>query len=619
MQIPPNQTIATDAGAAASPPSVKGDANAAADGALLFENLVKAPPTDIVAPEDPDLTADGTEEKQPPAAENTAEAGTAAASGVGREERGVATDTDFRPDAVPAPVASDPHVNGDRQKPAAQTDQAALPLLHPDGTRPHPADRPSSSVSQPVLPSPGAPIALPGVPARLEPAGGPRRLTHADQSPGTPQAVTQNTAKGQPIAADARNRVDDATAAGPVIKVAESALAGRYNATGMQEIELARTSEPSTTAMTSAAGSANAAVAGQPTMETPLFPGARRPRADAGAQADQPRARAPRDAAQAIMRQDPVLTETIVSPAMRASELAGPDAGQTRAAPATAWRVDTPPGAGPAKTSQPIAAYETAMIPGHGKTPAVEITHARKQQPPAVPGAEQTRLDPVPGDRRAPAGQARTAHADVLPATPGNSPGQSGAVTATIGLSIAARTSTAEGRTVEWVSEAVYAADTRAATAEPGARQGLMADLVQRPGLAQQVAQQLADTVRLSGSARQVELQLNPAELGRVTLSLNSSDGQVTVQVVAERPETLDLIRRHAGILAREFAGLGYQSSEFSFGHQGGGHKMNDHERGQTDTATGVGSDLTGVQKTSGQDSAPAVLKLGSDRIDIRL
>ena len=146
-----------------------------------------------------------------------------------------------------------------------------------------------------------------------------------------------------------------------------------------------------------------------------------------------------------------------------------------------------------------------------------------------------------------------------------------------------------------------------------------MADLVQRPGLAQQVAQQLADTVRLSGSARQVELQLNPAELGRVTLSLNSSDGQVTVQVVAERPETLDLIRRHAGILAREFAGLGYQSSEFSFGHQGGGHKMNDHERGQTDTATGAGSDLTGVQKTSGQDSAPAVLKLGSDRIDIRL
>ncbi len=63
-----------------------------------------------------------------------------------------------------------------------------------------------------------------------------------------------------------------------------------------------------------------------------------------------------------------------------------------------------------------------------------------------------------------------------------------------------------------------------------------------------------------------VELILSPRELGHVRLHLSAADGVATVAVTAERPETLDLIRRHADDLARDFRDLGYRDVTFSFG-----------------------------------------------------
>lgn len=47
------------------------------------------------------------------------------------------------------------------------------------------------------------------------------------------------------------------------------------------------------------------------------------------------------------------------------------------------------------------------------------------------------------------------------------------------------------------------------------------------------------------------EVTLSPAELGRVTFVIGHEDGLVSLQVLAERPETLELIRRHADLLHR--------------------------------------------------------------------
>lgn len=63
-----------------------------------------------------------------------------------------------------------------------------------------------------------------------------------------------------------------------------------------------------------------------------------------------------------------------------------------------------------------------------------------------------------------------------------------------------------------------------------------------------------------------VELVLAPEELGRVRLVLHPADGGVSVRIVADRPETLDLMRRHAAELAGELQSLGFGTVNFGFG-----------------------------------------------------
>ncbi|PKP69745.1 MAG: hypothetical protein CVT82_09240 [Alphaproteobacteria bacterium HGW-Alphaproteobacteria-4] len=65
---------------------------------------------------------------------------------------------------------------------------------------------------------------------------------------------------------------------------------------------------------------------------------------------------------------------------------------------------------------------------------------------------------------------------------------------------------------------------------------------------------------------RPVELTLAPEELGRVRLTLATTEHGVSVSVLAERSETLELIRRNIDHLARDFRELGYSSIAFSFG-----------------------------------------------------
>ena len=70
---------------------------------------------------------------------------------------------------------------------------------------------------------------------------------------------------------------------------------------------------------------------------------------------------------------------------------------------------------------------------------------------------------------------------------------------------------------------------------------------------------------------RPVDLHLNPEELGRVRISMVMNDGVITMTVVAERSETLDLLRRHSEQLAQELRQIGYGTINFSFGQNDGG------------------------------------------------
>jgi flagellar hook-length control protein FliK len=95
---------------------------------------------------------------------------------------------------------------------------------------------------------------------------------------------------------------------------------------------------------------------------------------------------------------------------------------------------------------------------------------------------------------------------------------------------------------------------------------------LQAPDLPRHIAQQILDALQRAGGGgeRGVDLMLNPAELGRVRISLSPGDAGLTVQIIADRPETLDLMRRNIDLLAQDFQNIGYDATDFAFAqHQG--------------------------------------------------
>ncbi|ARE40387.1 Flagellar hook-length control protein [Rhodovulum sp. P5] len=110
-----------------------------------------------------------------------------------------------------------------------------------------------------------------------------------------------------------------------------------------------------------------------------------------------------------------------------------------------------------------------------------------------------------------------------------------------------------------------------------------------------------------------VELTLSPEELGRVRLTLNPGDSGITVTINAERPETLDLMRRHAEMLNDAMRELGYGEVVLDFGNTGERHTAD----GSSDNG-GEGdrvADMVAEAGTQRRDSATGT----SSGLDLRL
>jgi hypothetical protein len=134
------------------------------------------------------------------------------------------------------------------------------------------------------------------------------------------------------------------------------------------------------------------------------------------------------------------------------------------------------------------------------------------------------------------------------------------------------------------------------------------------PETARNVAAQLAASAGAAavGDSR-IEIQLSPEELGRVTLTLHVADDSVVMSIQAERQETLDLMRRHADVLQREFRDAGFTAMSFSFG-QG-----SPDGRALRQTLSPAAEDDSAVQPVATGAPTRADRPAPSSRLDLRL
>lgn len=98
-----------------------------------------------------------------------------------------------------------------------------------------------------------------------------------------------------------------------------------------------------------------------------------------------------------------------------------------------------------------------------------------------------------------------------------------------------------------------------------------------------QVAAQIASALSQTADGA-TELALSPEELGHVRLRLEpdaTNPDRMVVTITFERPETLDLFRRHAGELADALRSAGYAGADIGFGQDGGGSARSDRNPGQ--------------------------------------
>jgi len=121
---------------------------------------------------------------------------------------------------------------------------------------------------------------------------------------------------------------------------------------------------------------------------------------------------------------------------------------------------------------------------------------------------------------------------------------------------------------------------------------------------------------------QRTEISLAPAELGRVTFILSNDDGRLTMQVLAERPETLELVRRHADALERAASDgpvrLRLEQEGAGARHERMPQEQMPDRRGSPDAPDDQPTAHAGIQAMPAE-AGPHAVRLTAGRLDLRL
>jgi flagellar hook-length control protein FliK len=128
--------------------------------------------------------------------------------------------------------------------------------------------------------------------------------------------------------------------------------------------------------------------------------------------------------------------------------------------------------------------------------------------------------------------------------------------------------------------------------------------------LARSASEQISARVSAEGGG--FELALHPDELGRVHLHLHRGDQGSTLSIQADRPETLDLLRRNIAMLEQDLRALGHDGLTFRFS----GGSADGGQQGETPRP------FAGLTAEASAEPAPTPTDrqaAGTDRLDLRL
>ena len=138
--------------------------------------------------------------------------------------------------------------------------------------------------------------------------------------------------------------------------------------------------------------------------------------------------------------------------------------------------------------------------------------------------------------------------------------------------------------------------------------------IVPRAELPPSIAGQIAAALH-KGADKPIEIALNPPELGRVRMVLSVSETGMVVQVLSDRADTLDLMRRNIDDLGRALNDLGYDDLSFAFGQSDEGSARDDG----TDRDSTLLELTEATEPPSDKNLAVSPLKVTNDGIDIRI
>jgi len=121
-----------------------------------------------------------------------------------------------------------------------------------------------------------------------------------------------------------------------------------------------------------------------------------------------------------------------------------------------------------------------------------------------------------------------------------------------------------------------------------------------------------AMTAAVDAQDQVIELKLRPEELGQLRFRIGQGETGLMLSVTADRPETLDLLRRNVDQLARHLSDLGYGSASFSFGEERPGSQSRSSRESAAQAPEPVGRQVT-------EAAVSDPVARASDGLDMRL